>query len=131
MEAALEESIYELEKRVKERTDELIEANEELKRQIRGRQMAQEGLRETEQRLHDEERRMEMLRFANDLALKLMHDLRNPLVTIGGFSRRIKNGDFSEEKLEEYAGLIYEGSMRLENVLNEILTHLRKAAETT
>jgi PAS domain S-box-containing protein len=131
MEAALEESIHELEQRVKERTDELIGANEELKRQIEGRQMAQEGLRETEQRLQEEERRMEMLRFANDLALKLMHDLRNPLVTIGGFSRRILNGNTPEEKLKEYAGLIYEGSMRLENVLNEVLVHLRKAAEKT
>ncbi|MBW1896977.1 MAG: PAS domain S-box protein, partial [Deltaproteobacteria bacterium] len=106
MEAALEESLYALEQRVKERTDELIGANEELKGQIEERKLAQDGLRESEQRLQEEERRMEMLRFANDLGLKLMHDLRNPLVTIGGFSRRILSGDFSEEKLKEYAGII-------------------------
>jgi hypothetical protein len=39
------------------------------------------------------------------------------------------SGDYSEEKLKEYASLIYEGSMRLEDVLNEVLTHLRSAAE--
>ncbi|MBW1896441.1 MAG: hypothetical protein JRI47_05230 [Deltaproteobacteria bacterium] len=128
---ALEESLYKLERRVKERTDDFIEANEALMREIEERKVAQDGLRESEQRLQEEERRMEMLKFANDVALKLMHDLRNPLVTIGGCSRRILSGDFSEEKLKEYAGIIYDGSMRLENVLNEVLAHLRSAAEKT
>jgi PAS domain S-box-containing protein len=131
METALEESLYELEHRVKERTDDFIAANEALMREIEERKLAQEGLRETEKRLQEEEKRMEILRFANDLALKLTHDLRNPLVAVGGFSRRILSGDYSEEKLKEYASLIYDGSIRLENVLNEVLTHLRNAAEKT
>jgi PAS domain S-box-containing protein len=131
MEEALERSLHELELRVNERTDELVKANEALKREIEDRQRAQEGLRETETRLYQEEKRMEILKFANDLALKLMHDLRNPLVTIGGFSRRITSGHHSEEKLKEYARLIFEGSMRLDNVLNEVLSHLKRAAEQT
>jgi PAS domain S-box-containing protein len=129
MEKALEESLYELEGRLQERTDDFIRANEALMREIEERKLAQEGLRETEKRLQEEEKRMEMLSFANDLALKLTHDLRNPLVAVGGFSRRILKGDYSEEKLKEYASLIYEGSIRLENVLNEVLTHLRNATE--
>jgi hypothetical protein len=47
-------------------------------------------------------------------------------VTAGGFSRHILSGDFPEEKSKEHAGLIYEGLMRLENVLNEVLAHLKK-----
>jgi len=131
MEEALEKSLQDLELRVNERTHELVKATEELRREIEERKRAQEGLRETETRLHQEEKQMEMLRFANDLALKLMHELRNPLVTIGGFSRRITTGDHSEEKLKEYARLIFEGAMRLDNVLNEVLSHLRRAAGQT
>ena len=86
METALEESLYELERRVKERTDDFIEANEALMKEIEERKLAQEGLRETEKRLQEEEeKRMQMLSFANDLALKLTHDLRNPLLPWEGF----------------------------------------------
>jgi PAS domain S-box-containing protein len=129
MEDALEKSLHDLELRVKERTDELVKANETLTKEIEERKRAQKGLEEDETRLDEEQRRMEMLQFANEVALKLMHELRNPLVAIGGFSRRISSGDYSEEKLKEYASVILEGSKRLDNVLNEVLDHLRTAAE--
>ena len=93
------------------------------------RKQAEEGLRESEKRLYQEERRMELLRFANDVALKLMHELRNPLVTIGGFSRRISTRDCPEEKLKEYAGIIFKECTRLDNVLNQVLAHLKTAAK--
>ncbi len=131
MEKALETSLHDMELRLEERTDELVKANEKLTQEIEERKRVQKGLWQTETPLHEEERRMEMLKFANDVALKLMHELRNPLVTIGGFSRRISSGDYSEEKLKEYASVILEGSMRLDNVLNEVLAHLRTAAERT
>ena len=47
---------------------------------ITDRKHAEQGLRENEKRLYQEERRMELLKFANDVALKLMHELRTPLV---------------------------------------------------
>jgi len=129
MEDALEQSLHELEVRVTQGTEDFLKANETLKREIEERKQAQKGLQETEKRLQQEEKRMEMLKFANEVALKLMHELRNPLVTIGGFSRRISSGDYPDEKLKEYARVIFEGSMRLDNVLDDILTHLRTAAE--
>jgi signal transduction histidine kinase len=128
MEEALRNSYDELEVRLKERTEALVGANEGLKREIEERKLAENGLRESEERLRREERRMEVLKFANDVALKLMHELRNPLVTIGGFSRRIAEGDYTEEKLREYAKVIFKGSQRLDNVLTEVLNHLRAAA---
>jgi PAS domain S-box-containing protein len=131
MEEALEKSLHDLELRVKERTDELVKVNEELTQEIEERKQAKMSLQENETRLDEEQRRMEMLQFANEVALKLMHGLRNPLVAIGGFSRRISSGDYSEDKLKEYASVIYEGSIRLDNVLNDVLTHLRTAAEGT
>jgi len=96
---------------------------------ITKRKRAEEGLRESEKRLYQERRRMDLLKFANDVALKLMHELRNPLVAVGGFSRRISSREYPEDKLKEYARIIFEESTRLENVLNDVLAHLRGTAE--
>jgi PAS domain S-box-containing protein len=131
MEESLQQSLNELEQRVKEQTVALVGANEVLKREMEERKQAELGLRESESRLRQEERRMELLKFANEVALKLMHELRNPLVTIGGFSRRLSSGDYPENKQKEYARVIFEGSMRLDKVLDEVLAHLRAASEET
>ena len=128
-EEALRKAHGELEKRVEERTSELVKANEQLKREIADRKRAKEAQQESEKRLYQEQKRMEMLVFANDLALKLMHELRNPLVSIGGFSRRISSRECSEDKLREYTRIIFEESMKLDNVLEEVVAHLKTAAE--
>ena len=96
---------------------------------ITKRKSAEEGLRESERMLYQEERRMELLKFANDVALKLMHELRNPLVCIGGFSRRISTSDCPEDKLKQYTGIIFDECIRLDNVLNQVLVHLKGAAQ--
>ena len=128
-EEALRKAHAELEKRVKDRTSELVKANEQLKREIADRKRAEEAKRESEKRLYQEQKRMEMLAFANDIALKLMHELRNPVVSIGGFSRRISSRECSEDKLKEYTKIIFEESIKLDNVLNEVVAHLNNAAE--
>jgi nitrogen-specific signal transduction histidine kinase len=111
-------SYEELERRVKE-----------LEKETAKRKRAEEAQRESEKRLYQEQKRMEMLEFANDLALKLMHELRNPLVAIGGFSRLISSRECSEDKLKEYTKIIFEESMKLDNTLNEVLAHLKTAAQ--
>lgn len=98
-------------------------------RDITERKLAEEAQRESEKRLYREHKRMEMLEFANNLALKLMDELRNPLVSIGGFSKRISSRECSKDKLKEYTKIIFEESMRLDNVLNEVLTHLKATAQ--
>ncbi len=92
---------------------------------------AEEALRESEDRLREDQKRMEILKFANDVALKLMDELRNPLVTIGGFSRRISSGDYPEVKLKEYGNIIFEQSKRLDSALNDALLHLKTTAGQT
>jgi CheY-like chemotaxis protein len=79
--------------------------------------------------LYRDQKRMELLRFANDVALELMHELRNPLVAIGGFSKIISNKDLPEERLRRFADIIYEEAVRLEEVLKEILDHLKAGAK--
>ena len=72
---------------------------------------------------------MKMLKFANDVSLKLMHELRNPLVAVGGFSKLIASKDYPEDKLREYAKIILEQAKRLDKAVNDVLTHLQAGAE--
>jgi signal transduction histidine kinase len=109
---------------------------EELEQRIRGlekeaaaRQQAEEAVRESEKRLYQEEMRMEILKFANNVALELMHELRTPLVCIGGFSRRISSRDYPQDKLKEHTRIIFEESIRLDNVLNKVVAHLKAAVQ--
>jgi FixJ family two-component response regulator len=78
--------------------------------------------------LYQSQKRMEMLKFANEVALELMHELRTPLVSIGGFSRLITRKDLPEDRLKEFTRTIFEETVRMEKVLEEILAHLMKAA---
>ena len=95
---------------------------------ITKRKQGEEGRRASEKLLYQEERRMELLKFANDVALKLMHELRNPLVSIGGFSRLISTNDCPEDKLKEYTRIIFDECIRLDKVLNQVLVHLKGTA---
>ena len=80
-------------------------------------------------RLYQIQKHKEVLDFANRVALQLMHELRNPLAAIGGFSRLAYTKDCPEEKLKEYTKIIFDQSMRLEKVFNKLLLHLKASAE--
>lgn len=90
---------------------------------------AQSALRESQRQLFEQEKQVEILKFANDMALKFMHELRNPLVSIGGFSERISRGKYGEGEVMEYTGIIYQQAKRLDKALNELLIQLKAAAE--
>jgi len=98
-------------------------------RDITERKQAEEAQRESERQLYSEQKRLEMLELANELALKLMDELRNPLTAVGGYAARISNGAYPEDKLKKYTGLIYEESKRLDTALEEAVAHLKAAAE--
>ncbi len=109
--------------------DDLITHYVKVSEDITALKQAQEALRESEKRLYEQKRRTEILRFANDMALKLMHELRNPLVSIGGFSRRISIRDYHDDKLKEYTTIIFEQAKRLDSALSKVLVQLQAAAE--
>ena len=60
-----------------------------------------------------------------ELAARVAHEIRNPLISIGGFARRLEkklSGD-----IQEYARIIVNEVTRLENILKEILGFVKTA----
>ena len=55
----------------------------------------------------------------------IAHEIRNPVMTIGGFAMRIKKGLGKKHKLQEYIDIIMDESNRLE----ELVTKVRQFAE--
>ncbi len=49
------------------------------------------------------------------------HEIRNPLLSIGGFAERLARHATEKERAQEYAGIIAKESRRLECVLKEIV----------
>lgn len=60
-----------------------------------------------------------------ELAARVAHEIRNPLISIGGFARRLEkklSGD-----IQEYAKIIVNEVSRLENILKEILGFVKSS----
>jgi PAS domain S-box-containing protein len=58
-----------------------------------------------------------------EVAARVAHDIRNPLVSIGGFAKRLEKN--LEGNLKEYAGIIVKEVAGLEKILSEILAYVR------
>jgi len=59
-----------------------------------------------------------------EVAAKVAHEIRNPLVSIGGFAQRLERK--LEGNLKEYASIIYNEVKRLEDILKDILGFVRE-----
>jgi len=60
-----------------------------------------------------------------ELAARVAHEIRNPLISIGGFARRLEKRLNDDKK--EYAKIIVNEVTRLENILKEILGFVRSS----
>ena len=79
-------------------------------------------LRETQERLiHGE--KMAVL---GEMAASVTHELRNPLVSIGGFAQRLAKITSAETKEHEYASIIAREVRRMEEMLSSILAFSKK-----
>ena len=80
------------------------------------------SLREAQERLIQGER----LATIGEMAAGIAHELKNPLVSIGGFARRLQNKLPSGTAEREYAETIVHEVRRLEKMLTEILAFSKK-----
>ena len=60
-----------------------------------------------------------------EVAAKVAHEIRNPLVSVGGFAKRLEKK--LSGNLKEYAGIIAREVDRLESILHEILGFVKEA----
>ena len=80
------------------------------------------SLREARERLVHGER----LAAIGEIAANLVHELKNPLITIGGFAGRLLKGLPDESREHHYADTIVKEVRRLEKMLSDVLAFSRK-----
>ncbi|MCC6543947.1 MAG: GAF domain-containing protein [Nitrospirae bacterium] len=81
------------------------------------------SLREAQEKLIQQEKMAAL----GEMATSMAHEIRNPLVSIGGFARRLKDKPVSGDKVKKYSEIIYEEVSRLERILQEILAFARES----
>ena len=67
--------------------------------------------------------RSEKFAAIGSMASYIAHEIRNPLVTIGGFTRSLSRFDFEDPKIKTNLDIILAEVMRLEKILNNITNY--------
>jgi signal transduction histidine kinase/PAS domain-containing protein len=73
-------------------------------------------LRETQQKLIHSEK----LAVIGTMAAYVAHEIRNPLVTIGGFAKSLSRFTFTDQKIKTNINIILDEVRRLERIINNI-----------
>lgn len=86
-------------------------------------------LEQTHEELRDVQERLiegEKLSVLGEMAAQVAHELKNPLVSIGGFAQRLAKRDLGDAQANEYATIIAREVRRLEEMLGNILGFSKK-----
>lgn len=82
------------------------------------------------QEVQDRLVQMEKLTALGKMAADIAHEIRNPIICVGGFARRLLSDESLNEKQRKYVNIISEEAIRLEAILQDVLvfskeTHVR------
>jgi signal transduction histidine kinase len=115
--ATLQKTNDELEKRVEERTAEILKANEVLRQEVEDRKLAQRALKKA--KLAAESASQAKSEFLANMS----HELRTPLNHIIGFTELVLDKNFGEltDIQEEYLNDVHSSSGHLLSLINDIL----------
>ena len=69
----------------------------------------------------------EKMRSLGEMTADIAHEIRNPLVVIGGFTKRLAKTARLDENEGRYVNIITKEVARLESILNEILNYVKEA----
>ena len=121
IEKALQEYAVGLEEKVQERTAELTASQKILREKITELDDANRELKVNRDRLI----RSEKLAAVGEMSATVAHGLRNPIVSIGGFARRLLKKQQADEVSQKYLRIIIDEIDRLEVTLTELLDFVR------
>lgn len=65
--------------------------------------------------------RFQKLATLGEMSAKIAHEIRNPLVSMGGLAKAIADKSEKNEKINYFANTIYEQALNLENILENLL----------
>lgn len=120
-ERALQQYTARLEEKVQERTAELTASQQILQQKIAELDAANRELKVNRDRLI----RSEKLAAVGEMSATVAHGLRNPLVSIGGFARRLLKKRQGDETSTKYLQIMVDEIDRLEVMLTELLDFVR------
>jgi len=99
------------------------EAYRQLQEKVEELQRANRELEEAQRRIIQ----AEQLAAVGRMAARVAHEIRNPLVTIGGFARMIHKNPDKVARVRANSHIIVEEVKRLENILSELMSLARPA----
>jgi signal transduction histidine kinase len=87
-------------------------------------------LRDVVRELTDAQKRLieqEKFRSLGEMTANIAHEIKNPLVIIGGFAKRLAKKMQNEHAGDKYIDIILKEVSRLETILNEILNYVKES----
>jgi len=88
-------------------------------------------LRDALKELGDAQRRLietEKLRSLGEMTANIAHEIKNPLVVIGGFTKRLAKRSHLDNSEGKYVDIITKEVARLESILNEVLNYVEDSS---